>query len=96
MRAPEHQVSVGGWYEFPVWNDWTLTPSLNVIDYGEHNVSTSGQDSALIDGYTIVNAGLSLASEAGSPKSWERLDGEGGWPAARSVIQAAERNTACL
>ena len=66
VRAPDHQVSIGGWYDWALGNSLTLTPSVNVIDYGDHNISTSGQDVALVDGYTILNASLALASETGN------------------------------
>ena len=60
VRAPEHQLSIGGWYEIPITDTINLVPQINVIDYGDHNISTSGQDVALLDGYTIINGGVSL------------------------------------
>ena len=45
----------------------TLTPRLSVVRYGDHNVSTSGQDVALIDPYSVVNAGVSLSN---SEQNW--------------------------
>ncbi len=60
VRSPEHQLSIGGWYEIPITDDINIVPQINVIDYGEHNISTSGQDSALINGYTIINGGVSI------------------------------------
>ena len=60
VRAPEHQLSIGGWYEIPITDSINLVPRINVIDYGEHNISTSGQDNALLDGYTIINGGVSI------------------------------------
>ena len=65
VRAPEHQLSVGGWYEIPVTDTINIVPRINVIDYGEHNISTSGQDVALLDGYTIINGGVSIEHSAG-------------------------------
>lgn len=60
VRAPEHQLSIGGWYEIPITDSINVVPQINVIDYGEHNISTSGQDVALLDGYTIINGGVSI------------------------------------
>ena len=60
VRAPEHQLSIGGWYEIPITDTINIVPRINVIDYGEHNISTSGQDNALLDGYTIINGGVSI------------------------------------
>ena len=60
VRAPKHQLSIGGWYEIPITDTINLVPRLNVVDYGKHNISTSGQDNALLSGYTIVSGGLSI------------------------------------
>ena len=60
VRAPEYQISAGGWYTLPLTSTINVVPRLNVIRYGEHNISTSGQDVALIDGYTIINGGISI------------------------------------
>ena len=60
VRAPEHQLSIGGWYEIPITDTINIVPRINVIDYGEHNISASGQDNALLDGYTIINGGVSI------------------------------------
>ncbi len=60
VRSPEHQLSIGGWYEIPITDSINIVPQINVIDYGEHNISTSGQDIALINGYTIINGGVSI------------------------------------
>jgi len=65
VRAPEHQLSIGGWYEIPVTDSINIVPRINVIDYGDHNISTSGQDNALLDGYTIINGGVSIEHSAG-------------------------------
>lgn len=65
VRAPEHQLSVGGWYEIPVTELINIVPTINVINYGDHNISTSGQDVALLDGYTIINGGVSIEHETG-------------------------------
>jgi iron complex outermembrane receptor protein len=59
-RAPESQVSVGGWYTFQIGSNYELTPKVTAVQYGNHNISTSGQDVALIDDYTVVNGGISL------------------------------------
>ncbi len=63
VRAPETQTSVGGWYTAQIGAGWTLTPKFNVVRYGDHNISTSGQDVALINPYTVVNGGLTLENE---------------------------------
>ena len=60
VRAPEHQLSIGGWYEIPITDSINIVPRINVIDYGDHNISTSGQDNALLSGYTIINGGVSI------------------------------------
>ena len=60
VRSPKHQLSIGGWYEIPITDSINLVPRINVVDYGEHNISTSGQDNALLDGYTIINGGVSI------------------------------------
>ena len=39
VRAPEHQLSIGGWYEIPVTDSINIVPRINVIDYGDHNIS---------------------------------------------------------
>ena len=65
VRAPEHQLSIGGWYEIPVTDSINIVPRINVIDYGDHNISTSGQDNALLDGYTIINGGVSIEHSGG-------------------------------
>ena len=66
VRAPEHQLAIGGWYDFAIGNSMTLTPSINVTDYGDHSIGTSGQDFDLVDGYTVLNASLTLANEPGN------------------------------
>ena len=60
VRAPEHQLSIGGWYEIPITATINLVPRVNMVAYGDHNISTSGQDNALLNGYTIVNGGVSI------------------------------------
>lgn len=60
VRAPEHQLSIGGWYEIPITDSINIVPRINVIDYGDHNIATSGLDDALLSGYTIINGGVSI------------------------------------
>ncbi|MGI9229649.1 MAG: TonB-dependent receptor [Gammaproteobacteria bacterium] len=60
VRAPEHQIAIGGWYTYRLTENMNIIPTINITDYGKHNISTSGQDVALIDGYTLVNGGVSL------------------------------------
>lgn len=60
VRSPEHQVAIGGYWTIPIGANMNLVPTINVTDYGKHNISTSGQDSALISGYTLVNGGMAL------------------------------------
>ncbi|MBT8445980.1 MAG: TonB-dependent receptor, partial [Gammaproteobacteria bacterium] len=64
VRAPDYQVAIGGWYEFPLTANLSLTPRVNVTRYGEHNTSTSGQLVAIVDGYTLVSGGLTLDHSA--------------------------------
>jgi len=59
-RAPESQISVGGWYTFQIGSSLELTPKISAVRYGKHNISTSGQDVALISDYTVVQGGISL------------------------------------
>ena len=63
VRSPEHQIAVGAWYEFPIMANLKVVPSINVTNYGDHNISTSGQDSALLSGYTLMNSSISLLDE---------------------------------
>lgn len=63
VRSPDYQASVGGWYEIPLSENMRLVPKVSVIQYGDHNISTSGQDVALVDAYTVVNGGISLQHE---------------------------------
>ncbi len=65
VRAPEYQLTIGGWYDFRLGNSMILTPSVSVTDYGEHNVGTAGEDVGLIDGYTLLNGSLTLQHEPG-------------------------------
>ena len=60
VRAPEHQLSIGSWYEIPITDSINIVPRINVIDYGDHNIATSGLDDALLSGYTIINGGVSI------------------------------------
>ena len=60
VRAPEHQLAIGGWYEIPLTANINLVPRITVIDYGNHNIGTSGLAPDLLDGYTIVNGGVSI------------------------------------
>ncbi|MEO1574727.1 MAG: TonB-dependent receptor, partial [Pseudomonadota bacterium] len=62
VRAPDTQISVGGWWDIEMAPNTIFTPRISVVRYGDHNVSTSGQDTALIDPYSVVNAGLSIAN----------------------------------
>ncbi len=68
VRAPDYQLTVGGWYDWPITSNLTLTPSVSVTDYGDHNVGTAGEDVGLVDGYTLLNASLTLANE---PANWQ-------------------------
>ena len=62
QRTPDTQVSVGGWYDFDLTDALSLTPQITAVRYGEHNVSTAGQDVSQIASYTVVNAGLTLTN----------------------------------
>ncbi len=64
VRAPDYQIAAGGWYDFRLTPNMTLTPRVNVTRYGEHNTSTSGQLVAIVDGYTLVSGGITLAHAA--------------------------------
>ncbi len=59
-RAPETQLSVGGWYDIPLTPTTNVTPQISVVRYGEHSVSTSGEAEAIVDNYTVVNAGIAI------------------------------------
>ncbi|MFK8014775.1 MAG: TonB-dependent receptor [Gammaproteobacteria bacterium] len=63
-RAPDTQISVGGWFDFDIGSDTIITPRATAVRYGDHNVSTAGQDIALIDPYTVLNAGVALTNTA--------------------------------
>ncbi len=62
VRAPESQISVGGWYTIPLSDSLELTPKISAVRYGKHNISTSGQSVALIDDYTVINGGIALTN----------------------------------
>ncbi|MFK7954876.1 MAG: TonB-dependent receptor [Lysobacterales bacterium] len=66
VRAPEHQLTIGGWYDFPIGSSMVLTPSVSVTDYGEHSVGTSGEAVAQVDGYTLLNASVTLRNDPGN------------------------------
>ncbi|MEM7284108.1 MAG: TonB-dependent receptor, partial [Pseudomonadota bacterium] len=66
VRAPEYQAALGGWWTIPLGADFNLVPRITATIYGDHNVGTSGVDIGLVDGYTIVNGGITLENTAGN------------------------------
>ena len=64
VRSPEYQASLGGWWTIPLGQDYNLVPKISAVIYGDHNVSTAGQDSALVDGYSVVSGGITLENTA--------------------------------
>lgn len=63
VRVPDITVSVGGSYDIPLGTRWTLTPSANVRVVGETFTGTSNLAPSFEDGYTLVNAGISLTDD---------------------------------
>lgn len=67
VRAPDYQVSLGGWYDFAPSPSLTVTPRVSVVRYGDHSIGTSGQAVALVDPYTVLNLGITVAN---SEQNW--------------------------
>jgi len=53
-------------------NGWEITPSANVRFVGETHVGTSNGAGGLEDGYTLINAGISVSN----PDNGWRVFGE--------------------
>ena len=67
VRTPEYTATLGGSYEIPLGRGWSVTPAANIRFVGETFTGTSGTAAGFEDGYTLVNAGLSLQDE---DKNW--------------------------
>lgn len=62
VRAPD-TYTVGGEYAFRFATGWSLTPSFRVTQFSDQNVGTAGTAAALVEEFTDVAGGLTLADD---------------------------------
>ena len=60
VRSPEYTLTAGAIYDIPIADGWELTPSAYVYQLGKHSVGSSGTPNALNDGYSVINAAVTL------------------------------------
>jgi iron complex outermembrane receptor protein len=62
VRAPD-TLTLGGSYAFRLGANLTLTPNVAWAFTGDNNVGTNGSPSGLVDSYSTVDAGVTLANQ---------------------------------
>jgi iron complex outermembrane recepter protein len=63
VRAPGHNITVGGNYRFNLAADWALVPNVAVRRVGKHWISGSNPPQGFVNAYWRVNAGITLEND---------------------------------
>ena len=60
VRSPDYTLTAGAIYEIAIADGWELAPSAYVYRLGKHSIGSSGRPEQLSDGYSVVNAAVTL------------------------------------
>ena len=60
VRSPDYTLTAGAIYEIAIADGWELVPSAYVYQLGKHSIGSSGRPEQLSDGYSVVNAAVTL------------------------------------